>query len=83
MSRKVGVNLWEFETKDNRSLRQAYRFLEPYAFAEKDWPYKQFTRGGARETIRTELNPRSRRLRQRPGSDDRRFFTGHIHRRRN
>ncbi len=57
MGRKVGVDLWEFETEDSRSLRQAYRFLEPYALGEKDWPYKQITRGGAREAIRTVLKP--------------------------
>ena len=57
MGRKVGVDLWEFETNDKRSLRQAYRFLEPYALGEKDWPYKQITKGGAREAIRAELKP--------------------------
>lgn len=31
MGRKVVGDLWEFETDDGRSLRQAYRFLEPSA----------------------------------------------------
>lgn len=38
-------------------MRQAYRFLEPYALGEKDWPYKQITAGGVREAIKMELKP--------------------------
>lgn len=38
---KVGVELWHYQTKDNRSLRQALEYLAPFAFGEKEWEYKQ------------------------------------------
>jgi hypothetical protein len=41
LGQNVGVDLWDFETKDGRSLRKALDFLAPYVLGEKKWPYKQ------------------------------------------
>lgn len=57
MGRSIGVDLWGFQTKDGRGLRQAFRFLEPYAMGESEWPYEQITQGGVAESIRKELLP--------------------------
>ena len=57
LGRQVGIDLWNFETETEGARSQAYRFLEPYALGEKDWPYKQITAGGAREAIKMELKP--------------------------
>jgi len=37
----VGVNLWNYETRDGRSIRKALEFLQPFASGEKKWPYQQ------------------------------------------
>ncbi|MFN7930063.1 MAG: alginate lyase family protein [Blastocatellia bacterium] len=46
---KVGVDLWHYQTKDNRSLRQALEYLAPFAFGEKDWEYKQIIKWSPEE----------------------------------
>lgn len=57
MGRKLGIDLWKFETADGRGLCQAYRYLEPYARREKPWPFVQITPGGAETMIEEELRP--------------------------
>ncbi|MEP6847625.1 MAG: alginate lyase family protein [Acidobacteriota bacterium] len=37
---RVGVDLWNFETKDGRSIRKAVEFLYPFAIGEK-WTYQE------------------------------------------
>lgn len=38
---KVGVNLWEYQTKDGRSIHKAFDYLAPFVFDGKEWPHKQ------------------------------------------
>jgi len=40
LGENVGVDLWNYETKDGRGIRKALIFLVPYAFGEK-WTYQQ------------------------------------------
>jgi hypothetical protein len=37
---RVGVDLWNFETKDGRSIRKAVEFLYPFSTGEK-WTYQE------------------------------------------
>ncbi len=39
--RQLGVDLWNYQTDDGRSLRAAYEFLRPFAFEEASWDYPQ------------------------------------------
>jgi hypothetical protein len=41
LGRHVGVDLWNFQTDDGRSLRRALEWLVPYATGEKDWDHRQ------------------------------------------
>ena len=41
MGKKCGVDLWNFETKDKRSIRKACEFLLPYAQGKKNWTHQQ------------------------------------------
>lgn len=41
----VGVDLWNFQSEDGRSLRAALDYLVPYADGQKKWPHPQI--GGA------------------------------------
>jgi len=39
-----GVDLWNFETTDGRSIQKALDFLSPFALKEKKWTYHQLGR---------------------------------------
>jgi len=43
IGRLVGVDVWNYSTKDGRSLRKGIDFLIPFATGKKRWPYKQIT----------------------------------------
>ena len=41
IAENVGVDLWNYQTHDGRSIREALKFLIPFALGEKKWPYQQ------------------------------------------
>jgi hypothetical protein len=41
LGENVGVNLWDYPTKDRSSIRSALDFLIPFVSGEQKWPYKQ------------------------------------------
>jgi len=36
------IDLWNYESADGRSIKQAVRFLIPYMLGEKEWTYTQY-----------------------------------------
>lgn len=43
LGEKVGVELWNFETKDGRRIRKAIEFLASYLDGQKKWTHKQIS----------------------------------------
>jgi hypothetical protein len=43
---KTGVELWNYETEDGRSIKKAYEFLIPYITSDKEWEYQQLAQTG-------------------------------------
>ena len=41
LGENVGIDLWNYESRDGRSIRKALNFLMPFAFGEKKWTYQQ------------------------------------------
>jgi len=41
LGERIGVDLWNFETRDGRSIRKALDFLTPIALGQKTWPYQE------------------------------------------
>jgi len=41
LGERVGIDLWNFKTKDGRSIRKALEFLVPTALGEAKWPYQE------------------------------------------
>jgi len=41
LGENIGVDLWNYESRDGRSIRKALNFLMPFAFGEKKWTYQQ------------------------------------------
>ncbi len=43
LGKRVGVDLWGYQTKDGRGIRQALDFLAPYSDPAKKWPFQQIS----------------------------------------
>jgi alginate lyase len=53
---RVGVDLWEFQTADGRSIRRALDFLLPYATGDRKWTYQQINEFNPQEFTPILLN---------------------------
>jgi len=42
LAEHYGIDLWNYESEDGRSIKQAVRFLIPYMLGEKEWIYTQY-----------------------------------------
>jgi hypothetical protein len=45
LGERAGVDLWNFQTRDGRSIRKALDFLTPVAIGEKKWDYQEIEGG--------------------------------------
>ncbi len=57
MGRKLGIDLWGFETEDGRSLKKAYSYLTPFVLGTEKWPQRQITEGGPEKAINKYMVP--------------------------
>jgi hypothetical protein len=39
LGERIGINLWNFETKDERSIKKAIDWIVPYLKGEREWTY--------------------------------------------
>jgi hypothetical protein len=53
LGERVGVDIWQFRTRDGRSLRAALDYLTPYLQEGRQWPHG---RGGSRTVKREQLS---------------------------
>lgn len=44
LAKKMGINLYDYKTKDGRSIRKALDFLYPYISGKEKWPYQQIVK---------------------------------------
>ena len=56
MGKPLGVDLWQFQTVDGRSLKKAFDYFRPYVLGEKKWEQKQIE-GGVDKMLETRLKP--------------------------
>jgi hypothetical protein len=41
LGENVGVDLWNYQTRDGRSIKRALEYLYPFAVGDQKWPYQQ------------------------------------------
>jgi len=41
LAESVHVDLWNYQTKDGRSIRGALEYLSPYAIEDRQWTFQQ------------------------------------------
>ena len=41
LGERAGLDLWNFKTRDGRSIRKALEFLIPVALSEEEWRYQE------------------------------------------
>jgi hypothetical protein len=56
----LGIDLWNFQTGDGRSLRKALDFLSAYVDPDKPWPHKQVEAFGRQGIIKSLRQASSR-----------------------
>lgn len=59
LASKVGVDLWNYQTKDGRGIHKAIDFLAPYVDPAKQWPFEQI--GGVKLSNRMDIGALLRR----------------------
>ena len=51
LAENSNVNLWQFETKEGKSIKKCLDWMIPYINKEKDWSYEQIKNIGYGDTI--------------------------------
>lgn len=41
LAKKIDIDLWNYKTSDDKSIKQAFDWFMPYLTNEKNWDYKQ------------------------------------------
>ena len=52
LAENVGINLWDYETKDGKSIKKCIDWLVPYLKKEQEWTYEQIEKKKYDETIK-------------------------------
>ena len=60
---KLGIDLWNYDSPDKRSIRKALDWLMPFATGERKWPYRQIS-GLPPEKLAPLLRHAARRYRE-------------------
>jgi len=51
LGQRVGIDLWNFQTRDGRSIRKALDFLTPVAVGKQKWAYQEIEGGVKPESL--------------------------------
>lgn len=57
LGQRLGLDLWNYQTPDGRSIKKAIAFLTPYAQRKKKWEWQQITPGGVDAALDKNLLP--------------------------
>ncbi|WP_204344051.1 alginate lyase family protein [Psychroserpens algicola] len=65
IGQKVGIDLWNIESEDGRSIKKGYQYMVPYLTKEKEWEYKQIASiKSSEEKLVADLNYVSKTLKE-------------------